>query len=148
VRMPIAGERQASDQAIEVSPGRHRQRAGRQIPTMASLSRAYSEMGWTKRRFSIETPIQTANNLELMLGLQVWSSRVTMNPLTSKVATSLACSPAPAWVSTMNMSRLLNVRLEVLVRSKSGGRLLEGVEWSQMPTPKHGRIANGQLVSA
>jgi protein gp37 len=33
------------------------------------------------------------------------------------------------------------------IRSKSGGRILKGTEWSQMPTPKPGRLA-GQLVSA
>jgi len=33
------------------------------------------------------------------------------------------------------------------IRSKSGGRLLEGKEWSQMPTPTHDRLAD-QLVSA
>jgi protein gp37 len=33
------------------------------------------------------------------------------------------------------------------IRSKSGGRLLKGTEWSQMPTPTPGRTAS-QLVSA
>jgi protein gp37 len=33
------------------------------------------------------------------------------------------------------------------IRSKSGGRLLKGLEWSQMPTPTPGRTAS-QLVSA